>query len=124
MDQHGAEQAVMASAIVVAGTWGYRKLVEPTASTAEVSSPVKQLIGLEPTPAPAAKFMVAFGFTYLALSLATMGAPDVAGSMAILIATGSILSNGATLFTDVSGQVATKKATATTAKAPAAKKAA
>lgn len=114
MDQHGAEQAVLGSAIVVAGTWGYRKLVEPAASTLEVSSPVKQLVGLEATPAPAAQFMVAFGFTFLALSLAATAAPDLAGAFAILVGTGALLSNGLTLFSDISSQAAKPAAPAAT----------
>lgn len=107
MNQQSAEKAVVASAIVVAGAWGYRKLVEPLATPQETSNPVRQLIGLEPNPAPAAQFLVGFGFTYLSLSIAVIAAPELAGAFAILIATGSILSNGAALFGDIGGQVKT-----------------
>ena len=110
MDANGAEKAILGSAIVVAGVWGYRKMVEPLATAEPGVGTLKAIAGMSSVPASASEFAVAFGFSYLALSLIAEAAPDVAGAFAILIATGSILANGQSLFSDVSGQVGAKKA--------------
>jgi hypothetical protein len=122
--QPGAEKAVLGSAIVVAGVWGYRKMVEPITSPEPGASTIKTLAGLSSVPASAAEFAVGFGFTYLILSLLVDASPDLAGSFAILIATGSLLTNGQSLFTDISKQTNAKSTTAaakTTSTTPAKK---
>jgi hypothetical protein len=109
MDRSAADHAVLASAIVTGGVWGYRKLVEPTASTKETSgSALKRLAGLEPTPAPTSQFLVGFAFTFLTLSLLLEASPETAGAFSILIATGSILTNGVTIFNDIGSQLGTE----------------
>lgn len=110
MTSDGAQGAVVTSAVVVAGVWGYRKLVEPaTAASSRASQPSQALlkiIGAEPRPASTAEFAVAFGFVYLVLSLTATFAPTLAGSIAILVAVGELLTNGASVATDVMDQVA------------------
>lgn len=116
MTRAGAEGAVVTSSIVVGMLYAYRKLVEPTAGAlapGSESEALKRIIGLEPKPAPVAEFAVAYGFTFMTLSIVALAAPAVAGSMAILIAVGDVLANGASVFTDISNQVAGKTAPAT-----------
>lgn len=108
-----ATGTVLTSSLVVLVIWGYRKLIEPAgaAGTTSADAGLRKVIGLEPTPANAAQFTIAFGFTYFTLSIAAMGAPELASAMAILIATGDVLANGASVFTDVSKQVSGATAT-------------
>ena len=107
MERAGAEKAVIGSAIVVAGVWGYRKLVEPLASATDVTeTSLSKLAGLSTIPASSAEFAVGFGFTYMILAILVDASPDVAGAFAILIATGSILTNGQSVFGDISAQTA------------------
>ena len=115
MDRDTAERWVTISAMVVAGIYAYRRLIEPTAT------PVtgKQLAGLG-SPAPLGAFATAWGFTYLVVSVMATAAPGLGGAFAILIATGDLLTNSASLFADVgkqtgpaSAQQAVTNATAT-----------
>jgi hypothetical protein len=115
MTRAGAEGAVVTSSIVVGMLYAYRKLVEPTAGTLPAgteSEAVKRIIGLEPKPAPVAEFAVAYGFTFMSLSILALAAPDFAGAMAILVAVGDVLANGASVFTDINRQVAATNAPA------------
>jgi hypothetical protein len=109
MTSKGAEGAVLTSALVVASVWGYRKLIEPASSeaakSAGSSSAIARVIGAEPTPAGAAQFAVAFGFSFMTLAVFSTFAPDLAGSVAILFAVGDVIANGASVFSDVSEQV-------------------
>jgi hypothetical protein len=127
----GAEGTVLVSALVVGSVWAYRKLIEPSAQAGQLlgedianrqltEAGLRKIIGLEPTPASAAQFTVAFGFTFFTLSIMALAVPELAAAFAILIATGDVLANGASVFTDISQQVAGTTATASTsAKAPA-----
>jgi hypothetical protein len=109
MTRGGAETAVLTSAVVVGGIWAFRKVVEPaTVQSSRASNPsqaVLKVIGAEPRPANTAQFAVAFGFVYVTLSTVATFAPDVAGSMAILVAVGELITNGAAVFTDILDQV-------------------
>ena len=109
MTKASAEQAVTVSALLVGGIWAYRKVIEPATSQAgkntASSSQLLKVIGAEPTPANAAQFAVGFGFTYMTLATVATFAPDVAGWLAILVAAGDLLINGASVFTDISSQV-------------------
>lgn len=101
MNESQAQTAVSISALIVAGTYGYRRLVEPQKGTAP----------------PTAHFVIGFGFTYIVLAVIAEAAPPVGGMFAILIAVGDFLANGASLLSDLTGTLAGKttptKATAT-----------
>lgn len=102
-----AEKTILTCAVVVFAMWGFRTLYEMGNAPVETAKAVKeggikQLIGLEPQPAHPAQFLVGFGFVFFSLSVIAMGAPELAASFAILVATGTTLANGASLFTDVS----------------------
>jgi hypothetical protein len=106
----GAEGAVLASSLVVVSLWGYRKLIEPAAQGRSTEPALRKIIGLEPKPANPAQFAVAFGFVFFSLSILSMAAPEAASAFAILIATGYVLTNGASVFTDITSQVSEKTA--------------
>jgi ABC-type uncharacterized transport system permease subunit len=82
-----AQSAVSLSAFIVAGVFGYRKLVEAGGATQGVPS--------------TGHFVVGFGFVYVLLSLMAQGAPTFGGMMAILVAVGDLLANGKPLVDDV-----------------------
>jgi hypothetical protein len=87
-----AQSAVSVSAVVVAGVYGYRKLVES-----------------DPKAAPTAHFVIGFGFVFITLALVAQAAPSLGGMLAILIAGGDLLTNGIALTNDLTGAL---KATA------------
>lgn len=94
MNEDQAQTAVSVSAVVVAGTYAYRKLVE----TPPVSSSTSH-------------FVIGFGFTFVTLAIAAQAAPALGGMLAILIAVGDFLVNGTALFKDLNGALsATAKA--------------
>ena len=109
-----AEGAVLVSSLIVVSLWGYRKLIEPVSGPAPGASKteptIAKLIGAEPKPAGTAQFAVAFGFVFFTLSVTAMAAPELATAFAILVAVGYTLSNGASVFTDITNQVSEKTA--------------
>lgn len=105
----GAEGAVLVSSLVVAALYAYRKLIEPATVAKETQEPVlRKIIGAEPRPASIEQFAVSFGFVFFSLSIAAMAAPELASAFAILVAVGYTLSNGASVFQDITHQVAPK----------------
>jgi hypothetical protein len=106
----GAEGAILASSLVVITLWGYRKLIEPAAQANTTEPALRKIIGLEPKPANSAQFAVAFGFVFFTLSVTAMAAPELGSAFAILVAVGYALTNGASVFTDISTQVSASTA--------------
>lgn len=131
MTEGQARDAVNGAALVVAGLYFYRKLIEPavrgdrngaTVPRPPAGSPVRKLASYaenEPDSlrgaaaqlagfgevAPLGRFIVGFGFSWLVLSLVEAGSPKLAGYMALLIATGSVIGNGYQVSADVSWQL-------------------
>jgi hypothetical protein len=121
VNESQARDAVNGAALVVAGIYFYRKLIEPAAgatpggagvapakgSTAQPTS-IKgagaQLLGFGPL-ASTGRFVVGFGFVFIVLSLAEGASPELAGYFALLIALGSILGNGIAVATDLTKQL-------------------
>lgn len=98
----GAEGTIIGCAVVVAAVWGFRTLYETGKNVGESkSSTAKELAGLTAHPAKPAQFLLGYGFVFFTLSVVSMGAPDLAKNMAILIAVGTTLTNGAMMFTDI-----------------------
>jgi hypothetical protein len=104
----GAEGTVLVSSLVVVSLYAYRKLIEPATVGKETREPaLRKIIGAEPTPATVEQFAVSFGFVFFSLSVAAMAAPELASAFAILVAVGYTLSNGASVFQDITRQVTT-----------------
>lgn len=102
MTSDQAENIVSMSALVVGGTYLYRKLIEPsvpaTASTGRHN--VAQAMGYGP-PLSVGKFVTGWGFTFLMISMIAQVSPDLGSSMAILVAVATLLINGAAIAVDV-----------------------
>lgn len=97
-----AEGTIIGCAVVVAAVWGFRTLYETGKEVKESkSSTSKELAGFTAHPAKPAQFLLGYGFVFFTLSVVSMGAPDFAKNMAILIAVGTTLTNGAMMFTDI-----------------------
>jgi hypothetical protein len=99
MSRQTAERWVTISALIVALTYGYRRITEAT------SSPVtlKKLVGVG-DPVPLGAFATAWGFTFLTVAIIAEAAPGLGGAFAILIATGDLLTNSSSVLADVTAQ--------------------
>lgn len=106
----GGQGAILASAMVIGATWGYRKLIEPAAQPKPHESQARKIAGLEPQPASTAQFAVAAGFVFFALSVTNLAAPELASAFAVLFATGYLLTNGTAVFNDISAQLGQRQA--------------
>lgn len=104
MTEQGAEKAITVSALIVAAVYAYRKMTEPQGGQV-ASSRIAQLAG-KGAPPPFGVFVTAWGFTFLVLSVVAAASPGLGGSMAILVATGDLLSNGTAIAKDVNTKVA------------------
>jgi hypothetical protein len=107
-----AERWIVASAMVVAGVWGYRRLREGTASP----SSLKNVVGVG-APAPLGQFAVAWGTVYLTLAVVALGAPELAGAFAILIMAGDLLTNSKGISDAITAKVSSPSADLQTASA-------
>lgn len=96
---------MLTASLVVLVLWTYRKLIEPAAVGKASEPALRKIIGLEPTPASSSQFAIGFGFVFFTLSIGAIAAPELATGFAILVAVGYTLTNGASVFTDISRQV-------------------
>jgi hypothetical protein len=109
----GSEATIVVCAVIVGGVWAFRTLYETGKATGEAlatetsASKVKTLAGLTAHPAKPAEFIVGFGFVFFSLSVIALPAPELAKMFAVLIAVGTTLGNGATLFKDISTATST-----------------
>lgn len=100
MTKEQAETAITASALVVGGIYSYRKLIEPATGTRPSKGAVKDVVGLGQVP-PIGRFVTGWGVTFLVLSVLARVSPGLGGSLAVLVATGDLLTNGTALAADV-----------------------
>lgn len=116
MTEGQARDAINGAALVVAGVYFYRKLIEPQQTTkgkkqpSSISGAAGQLIGVGPL-ASTGRFIVGFGFVFLVLSLAEGASPALAGNFAILVALGAVLGNGVQVTKDLQTQLNEKQST-------------
>lgn len=102
MTNEGAERAIATSALIVAGIYIFRKLVEPAnvATTVKSGNKGAQLVGLGPVP-PIGTFITGWGVTFIVISIMASMAPGLGGAFAILVAATDVLGNGAALASDI-----------------------
>jgi hypothetical protein len=111
-----AQQWVLASAILLAVTYTFRRLIEPSVSAAPAKgSKASALLGAGSPPPPLGQWAVSFGAAFTILALMTLAAPELAASLALMAATGSLLTNGISVVADLDGLEGNKTA-ATAAK--------
>jgi hypothetical protein len=107
MSPDGAQRAVSVAAVIVGMVYAYRRLVEGAGATGpHVASKgaAKQLLGQGPPP-PLSQWIVAYGFAFLVISVMAQAAPRVGGTFALLLALGTVLTQGQQLAADVNGQL-------------------
>jgi hypothetical protein len=100
MTDQQAERWIVTSALIVAGIYAYRRLIEQPASP---PVKLKQIAGVGQLP-PLGAWATAWGFTYLVIAVIATAAPELAAAFAILIATGELLTNSGSIFADVGKQ--------------------
>ena len=105
MDKGTAERWVVISALVVAGIYGYRRVVEP----AEKGN-LKNILG-QGNPVPIGQFVTAWGFCYLVIAIMAEASPGLGGAFAILIGVSDLLTNGPALFGDINKQQGAQQGT-------------
>lgn len=99
-----AESAIKVCALIVAGIYLYRRFTEGTAEELKASK----------TITPLGRFVVGWGVVFFGLSALAGPFPGAAGDLAILLAIGSLLTNGIEISKDLNaglGKVEPKKPT-------------
>lgn len=97
--QQQAQKWILASAVVLAVIYGFRRLVE-TAAPSQPSGPISSLIGTG-APPPAMQWAVSYAVAMFGLSLLALAAPEVAGGLAMMTVAGALLTNGTAVSRDV-----------------------
>jgi len=112
-----AQRWVLTAAILTAVIYTFRRIVEPSVLTAPPrGGTTAKLTGSGSPPPSLGHWAVAYGTGFVLLSVLTLGAPEVAASLAMLMVAGSALTNGSSLVADVTGLEG--KSTTKTVKAP------
>jgi hypothetical protein len=97
-----AQKWVLTAAILTAIIYAFRRLVEPSLSAAPPQGgQAQKLIGSGSPPPALGEWAVAYGTGFLLLSILTLGAPEVAGSLAMLLIAGELLTNGLAIAADI-----------------------
>ncbi|HEX3561818.1 MAG TPA: hypothetical protein VHU24_03180 [Solirubrobacterales bacterium] len=86
-----ANSAIKVAALVVAGIYLYRRFTEGTAEELKASTTV--------TPLP--RFLIGWSVVFFGLSVVAGPFPGAAGDLAILLALGSLLTNGVQVSKDL-----------------------
>lgn len=99
-----AQRWVLGAAILIAVTYAFRRIVEPSVTTSPArGGTAKKIAGAGSPPPPLGQWAVAYGAGFLLLSVMSLGAPEVAASLAALTVAGSFLTNGTTIVADIAG---------------------
>ena len=97
-----AEKWVLAAALITALAYGFRRLIEPSVSSAPAQGgQVAQLLGTGSPPPPAGKWAIAYGVGFIALALMAELAPELAAALAGMEITGVVLGNANGIVTDL-----------------------
>lgn len=99
-----ANKWVLASAVITGMIYAFRRLIEPSVS----SAPAKggkgaQLLGAGSPPPALGQWVVAYGVGHIMLAVLALGAPEVAASLAMLVIAGELLTNGLSVVADIAG---------------------
>jgi hypothetical protein len=82
---------IKVAALVVGGTYAFRRFTEGTAEQEKRSRKI----------APLGQFVIAWGVVFFALSIMAPAAPSAAGNMALLVMIASLLANGVEVSRDL-----------------------
>lgn len=109
MSPSTAERAITISALIVGATYIYRRLTEGQGANQPGTAGVKQLAG-QGSPPGTARFITAYGFTFLVISMMAAASPGLGGAFAMLVTAGDLLGNATQVAADVNQQLATAPA--------------
>jgi hypothetical protein len=99
-----AQKWILAAALISALTYGFRLIIEPTVTTAPArGGKAATLAGAGSPPPPLSHWAVSYGAGFLMLSIVSLAAPEVAASIAMLMAAGTFLSHGTSIVADITG---------------------
>lgn len=113
MTDSQARDAVNGAALVVAGLYFYRRLTEPSllggkakgsAQPKTLHGAAGQVVGLGPLP-DVGRFIIGWGVVFIMLSLLEGFAPELAGTMALLVGLSALLVNGSQAAKDIGQQL-------------------
>lgn len=108
-----AESWVLASAMIVGAVYGFRRIIEPSVTTAPArGGKAAALLGAGSPPAALGQWAVAYSTSYIFLSIGAIIAPELAAALAMLIVGASLLSNGISVSTDLTTLEGGKKTAA------------
>lgn len=114
-----AQQWVLVAAVVTGIVYTFRRIIEPSVTTApKKGTKAAALAGAGSPPPALGQWAIAYGAGFLFLSLMAVAAPELAGSLAMLELAGTLLTNGTSILADITGleQPATTPATPTKGK--------
>lgn len=117
MTKTQSNEAIIISALVVAGIYGYRRATEgikgktqtpkPKTKGASARQLAQPFTGEE--IAPLGRFITGWGFAYLVISIMGAASPGLGGWFAILTGTGSVLGNGLAVSRDLNTALGSKE---------------
>lgn len=112
MTKTQSNEAIIISALLVAGIYGYRRATEPLTGqkTKQKGASVRQLAQPftgEELP-PLGRFVTGWGFTYMVISIMGAASPGLGGWFAVLVGTGASLGNGLAIMRDVNNALGAK----------------
>lgn len=98
-----AQRWVLAAALLSAMIYGFRRIIEPVSGNTTSSGTAAQKLAGTGTPPTLSHWAIAYGAGFLMLSVISLGAPELAASLAMLMVVGELLSNGTTIVADITG---------------------
>jgi hypothetical protein len=97
-----AQKWILAAAILTAVIYGFRRALEPSVAQAPArGGTTSKLAGAGSPPPSLGHWAVAYGAGFVLLSFLSLGAPEVAASIAMLMVAGTAITNGTALVTDI-----------------------
>lgn len=97
-----AQKWVLTAALVTAIIYGFRRALEPSVQQAPArGGTAAKLTGAGSPPPALGHWAVAYGAGFMMLSMLAIAAPEAAGSVAMLIVAGSLLTNGTAIVADI-----------------------
>jgi len=97
-----AQGWVLTAAIVTAVIYAFRRVIEPSVSSAPAKgSKASRVLGAGSPPAPVGQWAIAYGAAFLMLALVAEVSPETAGSLAILVTLTTLLTNGPAIVADI-----------------------
>lgn len=99
---HRANEWIIVTAIVTALAYTFRRLVSPTQAATGGGHTAARLVGAGPPP-PLEQWAVAYTGAFFGLALLAVAAPEVAATLALMMAVGELIANGTAIASELQG---------------------